>query len=197
MPEKQCISPWRCHHLDAPWFWGTVNKTQESSFPWWRSARGDRSWWGWGWGEQPKYVGFGVTAMAATLKANLGALFIYQQQNKSNKHCRNLLKHLLSLCKEQLMLGSRCGARSHPAVWRTPRCPGSCNRRTAQTLPQDSLLKSGEGQGSRCRQPSPLWLPLNHTFQKELNPRAHKNTSETHFFPFEVHQISLNTKHFP
>lgn len=56
MPEKQCISPWRCHHLDAPWFWWTVNKTQESSFPWWRSARGDRSWWGWGWGSNPNML---------------------------------------------------------------------------------------------------------------------------------------------
>lgn len=43
-----------------------------------------RSWWGQGWGGQLKYVGFGVTAVAAKLMANLGSLFIRYKINPTN-----------------------------------------------------------------------------------------------------------------
>jgi len=73
--------------------------------------------------EQLRYVGCDVTAVAAALMANLGALFIYQQQNKRSKRCRRLPEHLLSLCKGQLALGSRHGARSHPSSAEDPQVP--------------------------------------------------------------------------
>lgn len=147
-------------------------KMQELSFPWWKRDRGDRCWWGWGGRKQSKYFSFGVKLIAAAPMANPGALVIYQQQNKPT-NVAELFKHLLSLCKEQLLLCSGHGARCDPSKkGEDPQFPGSNDGWAAQALPQLSHC---------CWCLSPLWLPLNHTCQKELNPKAHKNTSETVF----------------
>lgn len=170
MPPPWCTLVWRDSQQDTRVLLSLLNKCQSE-------ARG--------WREQPKYVGFGVTAMPAALMANLGTLFISSKINPTN-----VAEDSLNTCSVSVRGNSHLAAGAgqvFPPVSRIPKCPGFCKTvgagQTAQTLPQDSLLKSGEGQSSCWQWPSPLCLLLNHTCQKELNSRAHKNTSEMHFSP--------------
>lgn len=130
------------------------------------------------------YVGCGGTALAAALMANLGALFISSKINPTNA-VEDSLNTYFPPVRGNSCLAAGAGQDLTPVVWRTLKRPGFCNKWTTQTLPQDSLLKSGDGEGSCCRWPSPLWLPLNHSCQKELNHRAHKKYFWNTFFPLQ------------